>query len=375
MDTSRLSAPAAQRPTHPWVTAGGGTVRFGVAQLTPLVDWSAYLRVVEAAEALGFDSYWTYDHPTFGFDCWTTLAAVAAVTRTIRVGTLTTCIYYRNPAVFARMAADVDRISQGRLVLGLGIGDDPNEFAQLGLAVPPVPTRQQALEEVVQIVQGLWSAPTFSLQGAHFQVAGASAAPGPLQQPHVPLLIAGGGERVTLRQVAQYADVSNMVASPLAGSAFTPEDVRRKYAILHRECEAVGRPYESILRTYLDLPVILGETREAVDAKVATMPPPLRALFQTSLLAVTVDEAIAHYQGLVAAGVQYFMATLWGHDLETLRLLAERVIPAVNGAGATAAPSYEGASAPAVPSAPSATTAGASAQRASANRRWWPWGR
>src|SRR5258706_12374907 len=98
------------------------------------------------------------------------------------------------------------------------------------------------------------------------------------------------------------------------------------------------------------------------------MPPPLRALFQTSLLAVTVDEAIAHYQGLVAAGVQYFMATLWGHDLETLRLLAERVIPAVNRAGATAAPGYEGAPAPAVPSPPIPTTAGASAPPAPPTR-------
>src|SRR5258706_8509447 len=95
------------------------------------------------------------------------------------------------------------------------------------------------------------------------------------------------------------------------------------------------------------------------------MPPPLRALFQTSLLAVTVDEAIAHYQGLVAAGVQYFMATLWGHDLETLRLLAERVIPAVNRAGATAAPSYEGASPPARPYSPTPTPAGGPGPRAS----------
>jgi alkanesulfonate monooxygenase SsuD/methylene tetrahydromethanopterin reductase-like flavin-dependent oxidoreductase (luciferase family) len=111
MNDAQHSAPDAQRPTHPWVTAGQGKIRFGVAQLTPLLDWSAYLRLVEAAEALGFHSYWTYDHPTFGFDCWTTLAAVAAVTRTMRVGTLTTCIYYRNPAIFARMAADVDRIT------------------------------------------------------------------------------------------------------------------------------------------------------------------------------------------------------------------------------------------------------------------------
>lgn len=376
MNASGHNTPAVRRPTHPWVAAGQGTIRFGVAQVTPLVDWSAYLDVVRAAEALGFDSYWTYDHPTFGFDCWTTLSAVAAVTRTMRVGTMTSCVYYRNPALFARMAADVDRISGGRLVLGLGIGDDTNEFAQLGIEAPPVPMRQQGLEETVQIVEGLWREPTFTFQGKHFQVTGASAAPGPMQQPHVPLMIAGGGERVTLRQVAQYADVSNMAASALAGNAFTLEDVRRKYAVLRQQCEAVGRPYDSILRTYLNLPVILADTHSAVEAKVATMPPSLRELFDTSLLAATPGEAIDHYRSLVAAGVQYFMASLWGQDLETLHLLAEQVIPAVNDAVATASPGLDRNSlSPVFATGAPATVAEPSVQPASTNRRRWPWRR
>jgi alkanesulfonate monooxygenase SsuD/methylene tetrahydromethanopterin reductase-like flavin-dependent oxidoreductase (luciferase family) len=376
MEVSRQGTAAVERPTHPWVAAGQGRIRFGVAQVTPLVDWSAYLDFVREAEALGFDSYWTYDHPTYGFDCWTTLSAVAAVTRTMRVGTMTSCIYHRNPALLARMAADVDRVSGGRLVLGLGIGDDTHELAQLGIAVPPVPMRQQALEETVQIVEGLWKEPTFTFHGQHFEVAGASAAPGPMQQPHVPLMIAGGGERVTLRQVAQHGDVANMAASALAGNAFTLEDVRRKYAALRQHCEAVGRPYDAILRSYLNLPVILGETHAAVEAKVATMPPPLYDLFKTSLLAATPVEAIEHYRGLVAAGVQYFMASHWGHDLETLHLLAEQVIPAVNGAAATAEPRPDGASSSPVPAtAVSAMAPEPTAQLASAKRRWWPWGR
>jgi alkanesulfonate monooxygenase SsuD/methylene tetrahydromethanopterin reductase-like flavin-dependent oxidoreductase (luciferase family) len=265
----------------------------------------------------------------YGFDCWTTLSAVAAMTRSIRVGTMTTCAYYRNPAVFARMAADVDRISNGRLVLGLGIGDDAHEFAQLGIVAPSVPARQRGLEEVIQIIHGLWGEQPFTFRGTQFQVEGATAAPGPMQQPHVPLMIAGGGERVTLRQVAQYGDVTNFAASPLAGDAHTPDDVRRKYDALRQHCEAIGRPYDSILRSYLNLPVILAETQEAAEAKVATMPPPLLELFRPSMLATTPDKAIAHYRGLVAAGVQYFMCSHWGQDIETLRLLAERVRPAV----------------------------------------------
>ena len=358
MNPSGQGESGVERPTHPWVAAGQGKIRFGVAQVTALDDWSAFLEVVQAAEALGFDSYWTYDHPTFGFDCWTTLSAVAAVTRTMRVGTMTTCVYYRNAALLARMAADVDRISNGRLVLGLGIGDDTHEFEQLGIAAPPVSERQQGLEEAVQIIDGLWREPTFTLRGKQFQAHGASAAPGP-QQPRVPLMIAGGGERVTLHQVAQYADVANMAASALAGNAFTLDDVRRKYAALQRHCEAIGRPYESVLRSFLNLPVILAETHAAAEAKAATMPPQLRDLFQTSLLAATPAEAIEHYRSLVAAGAQYFMASLWGHDLETLHLLAEKVIPAVNAAAsADAAPAVQ-----------------AAAQTSPTARRWWPWGR
>ena len=129
--------------THPWVTAGLGTVRCGV-QVFPLpTDWSVVIDLARLAEELGLDSFWVGDHPTSRSDCWTTLAALAATTRTIRLGSLTSCIYYRHPAVLARMAAAVDRMSNGRLVLGLGIGDHPGEFAQLGFTLADVAHRQR----------------------------------------------------------------------------------------------------------------------------------------------------------------------------------------------------------------------------------------
>src|SRR5262249_985250 len=120
---------AAQRPPHPWVAAGRDKIRFGVGRIGPIDDWTAYLQVVRLAEEPGFDWFWSYDHPTRGAECWTSLAAAAAATSTIRVGTLPSCIYYHHPTVVARSAADIDRIGRGRLVLGLGVGDDPREFA------------------------------------------------------------------------------------------------------------------------------------------------------------------------------------------------------------------------------------------------------
>jgi len=129
---------------------------------------------------------------------------------------------------------------------------------------------------------------------------------------------------------------------------------RRKYDALRRHCEAIGRPYDAILRSFLNLTTILAPTHAQAEAKAETMPPPLRELFRTSTLIATPDAAIEHYRGLIAAGAQYFMTSLWGHDLETLHLLAERVIPALNDVNASAHP-----------------TAAATPSR----RGWWSFGR
>src|SRR5439155_3197763 len=120
---------------HPWVAEGQRRVRFGVC-LGPRSDWARLLAFAETAERAGLDSYWALDHPMGGTDCWTLLAALAVRTEHLRLGTLVDCVYYRSPAMLARLAADVDRLSGGRLILGLGIGDAEREFAQMGLTYP-----------------------------------------------------------------------------------------------------------------------------------------------------------------------------------------------------------------------------------------------
>src|SRR5262249_42980805 len=152
---------AAGRPIHPWVAEGQKTIRFGVSLVDPRADWAAYIKKVQQAEVLGFDTIWVPDHPALYADCWTTLAALAVQTQTIRLG-LVNCVPFRNPALLARLAADVDRLSNGRLVLGLGIGDDEQEAAQLGFSFPHPRERQQALEEAVQIILGLWGPTPFT---------------------------------------------------------------------------------------------------------------------------------------------------------------------------------------------------------------------
>ncbi len=227
------------------------------------------------------------------------------------------------------MAADVDRISNGRLVLGLGIGDHADEFAQLGLTLPSVPRRQLALEETIQILRGVWSESPFSYIGEFFQVENTRCWPSPVQEPRVPLLIAGGGERVTLHQVAEYADASNFGAHPYTGSAFTLEDVERKYAVLQQHCQALSRPYESVLRSHFTFPLVLAETPAAVRAKLDRSPADWLAFTTTSRIAGTPREVAEQYRALAGIGVSYFIATICEDDFESVRLLAEQVRPLV----------------------------------------------
>jgi alkanesulfonate monooxygenase SsuD/methylene tetrahydromethanopterin reductase-like flavin-dependent oxidoreductase (luciferase family) len=230
--------------------------------------------------------------------------------------------------MLARQAADVDRISGGRLVFGVGIGDDVPEFNQMGLSFDGIRQRQRAMEDTVRIVRALWRGETVSHSGPHTRMANARLTPGPVQEPYIPVLIGGGGERTTLRQVAELADMSNFAPHEWAGSAFDVSDVARKYGILRDFCAAADRPYESILRSHFTPLLVLADGPEKLARKrrTARIPDPdlsVRRVFATP------EDAIQHYQVLANSGVQYFIAGIDEADEETMHLLAEAVWPAV----------------------------------------------
>jgi alkanesulfonate monooxygenase SsuD/methylene tetrahydromethanopterin reductase-like flavin-dependent oxidoreductase (luciferase family) len=153
--------------------------------------------------------------------------------------------------------------------------------------------------------------------------------PPPVQQPSIPLLIGGGGERTTLRYVAESADISSIAAASWAGGAYTPADASHKFQVLQRRCEEVGRPYESILRLTQFGPLILAETEALVQAKLDRFPKALLAFLEQTVLATTPGEAIKRMQALVDVGFKYFLCGIAGNDTETLNLLAQQVIPAL----------------------------------------------
>jgi alkanesulfonate monooxygenase SsuD/methylene tetrahydromethanopterin reductase-like flavin-dependent oxidoreductase (luciferase family) len=281
------------------------------------------------AETLGFDAFFFGDHHAWGPECWTHMAALAATTERIRLGTGIACALYRHPVLLARLAADLDNLSGGRLILGLGCGWDANEFANLGLPFPPVAARQAALEEAIAILRGVWGPQPFTFHGRHIQTTNAHVTPPPRQSPGPPLLIAGGGERVTLRQVAHCADACQLGSFVMVGGVTTSDGIQRKLAALRQHCAESGRPYETVLRTHYTGWLILAEDEARLQEKVRhSFPEGIARRYSGPwsgfALPLTVDAAVAYYRSLAEAGVQYFVVgSLDATDEETFHLLAE----------------------------------------------------
>jgi luciferase-like monooxygenase len=212
------------------------------------------------------------------------------VTHSIRLGTLLNCVLYRSAFEVARQAADVDRMSNGRVILGVRAGDDEVECRQLGINMPPARERVRLLGEMIQSVKGLWGETT------HRHTAGSRhhLQPGPVQSPRVPILIAGVGRR-TLRHVAEYADGVNLPPTVTTGNAMrglkmesiSRADVEQKLAILEMHCSELSRPLSSFVRSHMASVVlaetptrlaVLGNDTETLDLLVHQMRPALEDL-------------------------------------------------------------------------------------------------
>jgi F420-dependent oxidoreductase-like protein len=184
--------------------------------------WDKAVEIAKLAEDLGYDSLWVYDHVhnvprpanEAVFECWTVMAAISQLTSRIRLGQMVGCTSYRNPALLAKITSTVDVISDGRLNWGIGAGWYENEYRSYGYEFPKPAQRIKMLEETVEIVTRMWTEPTTTFKGEHYEVSRAYCDPKPLQQPRPPVLIGGGGEQLTLRVVAKHADSSNFGGNP-----------------------------------------------------------------------------------------------------------------------------------------------------------------
>jgi F420-dependent oxidoreductase-like protein len=228
----------------------------------PTQSFATVKGLAEHVEQSGWDGLWLADHFMPNDDntsapwpeAWTTLAALGATVPRIRLGTLVTGNTYRHPAVLAKMAATVDHISGGRVVLGLGSGWQENEHEKYGLPFYTVPNRLERLEEACQVIKALFNESNANFDGKFYQLKDAPLEPKPIQRP-LPLLIGGGGEKVTLRITAQYADEWNVWG--------TPEILKHKISILDAHCEKLGRDPKEIHRTAVALLILTDDEKLA----------------------------------------------------------------------------------------------------------------
>src|SRR5918997_34993 len=233
-----------QDASHGWVRGFRHRVCWGLQAFALPQDPDPARRVMAAgrlADTLGFDAFFLGDHPAYAPEVWLHLGALAVQTSRVRLGSVVLCAGYRPPVLTARLAADLDNLSGGRVILGLGHGWNATEFAQLGLPFRSVPQRQAALAESIEIIRGVWGPERFSYRGQYHSTERERVIPPPLQQPSPPLILAGGGERTALRLVAHYADACNFGPGHATGLARSPDDVRHKNAVLDRFCLQAGK--------------------------------------------------------------------------------------------------------------------------------------
>ena len=218
----------------------------------PSQTYAEVLELCTHAEQTGWDGIWYADHFMPNAEntsapwpeAWTTLTAIGARTERIRIGTLVAGNTYRHPAVLAKVAATLDHITAGRVVLGLGSGWQENEHKQYGLEFYTVAERLQRLDEACQVIKALFSDQHANFDGKFYQLDNASFEPKPVQRP-LPLLIGGGGEKVTLKITAKHANEWNVWGDPAI--------LRHKMGVLDQHCADIGRDPGEIQRSAVAL--------------------------------------------------------------------------------------------------------------------------
>jgi F420-dependent oxidoreductase-like protein len=266
-------------------------------------------RIVRSADDAGFDSLWVMDHffqirgigPAEDpmLEGWTALGFIAANTSRARLGLMVGGIHYRLPGLWVKAATTLDVLSGGRAYLGIGAAWNQAESDALGFPMPPLGTRFEMLEETLRIAHAMWQGERGteeSFAGARYTAGRLLNSPQSISRPRVPIMIGGGGEKKTLRLVAQYADATNVFGGP--------EMIARKYAILRQHCEDVGRPYAEIERSTLQntrLSAAGGEGSETPEA------------------------AAARFAALAAAGAQHVIVGISNIDQPGVDTLAGRL--------------------------------------------------
>ncbi|AGL16739.1 hypothetical protein L083_3229 [Actinoplanes sp. N902-109] len=318
--------------------------RMDLAGIDTAGHWAAMLEVARLAERGPYDSVWLVDHlhtlpvatDEATYEVWALMAALAATTSRVRLGQMCTCAGFRNPALLAKIAATTDVISGGRVDVGLGAGWYEPEWRAYGYDFPPLGERLGRLRESVEIMRRLWSEGRATMDGRWHRVTGAVGRPLPLQAGGIPLWIAGGGEKVTLRLAARHAAYTNFTGEP--------DGFRHKSAVLAAHCRDVGRDFASIRRS-ANYKVVIGETEADVHDTLRRLRARYERLvgaeqaarichdYATGLLVGTAEQVTERLLRMRGLGLDYTMVYFPGiaHDRSGVELFTREVIPALGG--------------------------------------------
>jgi F420-dependent oxidoreductase-like protein len=265
--------------------------------------------IARAADSAGFYSLWVMDHffqismvgppEAEMLECYTALGLLAAHTTRVKLGALVTGVVYRYPGILVKSVTTLDVLSGGRAYFGIGAAWNEQEAKGLGVPFPPIAVRFELLEEALRITRQMWSADNGAYRGKHNHLEQTLCSPQPLSRPHPPILVAGGGEKKTLRLVAQYADACNLYG-PV-------ETVSAKLAILRQHCDALGRDYASIEKTTLG----------SADLQPGKM---------------SARDVVEQCRQLASIGVQHAIFNVpTVHEIRPLEIFARDIIPSVAG--------------------------------------------
>jgi F420-dependent oxidoreductase-like protein len=276
-------------------------------------------RAVRTADDVGFDSIWVMDHfwqiggpgselqPML--EGWTTLGFMAANSQRARLGLMVGGVHYRTPGLWVKAATTLDVLSGGRAWLGIGAGWNQAESEGLGFPFPPLGERFEQLEDTLRIADAMWQGERGTeddFHGRRFHASRLLNVPQSISRPRVPIMIGGGGEKRTLRLVAEYADASNLFGGP--------EQLVPKYAILAEHCAAVGRDFAEIERSNLQ-PIALTDRGAAWGQRRASP-----------------DQLVERLGRLAEAGVQHVILSVGdADDADALEALGRDVIPQLRG--------------------------------------------
>jgi F420-dependent oxidoreductase-like protein len=301
------------------------------------MTWEEFVTVARTCEAAGIHGLYRSDHyrtflapqPLAAHDSWTSLAAIATQTESIRLGTIVSSATFRHPSVLARMVATIDHISGGRVDVGVGAGWNEREHVSFGFPYGTLKQRFARLAEQVEIMVGSWTQDSFDFEGEYYTLVGAEAMPKPVQRPHPPIILGGFAQPRGAALAARWAQEYNSVYA-------TVEECRERRANLDRACRDIGRDPETLpfaLQARCTMGRDRAEAQERID-RMRALDPDFESEVSASphglesALVGTVDEVATRLSELEAAGVSHVVLHHIDHrDMDLIELVGSELLP------------------------------------------------